>query len=386
LYLVGINDAIKTSRELGITSLTDPDRYGLSLVIGGGEVSLLEMTSAYGSFATEGVRHPYKSVLEITDANGDIKEQYSNEQYEVLPRNTANLISSILSDEEARIPTFGRNSALNIPNVAVKTGTTNDNKDAWTVGYSTSVVVGAWVGNNDNTPMKKGGGALAGPIWNGIMKASLEKYPSQQFQNPDPINEELSPTLRGFWQGGETFTIDKISGKLATEFTPESTREEIAITNVHTILYWMDKKDPTGERPENPQKDSLFRNWEWGVQNWWVINRYKYKTITEANKPIGYDDVHTEKSKPEVEIKGIEEGYSYKKGETYSISISRKSINQIKKVDVFLNNTYITSLNSLPTTLPIKIPESIDGTQTLRVIIYDVLGSSNQQEIVFGVM
>ncbi|NVN97488.1 penicillin-binding protein, partial [Candidatus Nomurabacteria bacterium] len=218
LYLVGIKDALKMASDLGITTLTDPTRYGLSLVIGGGETTLLEMTSAYSVFAAGGMRHPYKSILSVEDADGNLLESYEDKPYQVLNGNITNILSSIMSDEKSRIPTFGANSVLNIPGheVAVKTGTTNNNKDAWTIGYTPSVVVGVWVGNNENTPMKKGGAALAGPIWNKVISEYLKDKPAEFFEKPEPINTSIPPILRGFWQGGETFITDSISGGLAT--------------------------------------------------------------------------------------------------------------------------------------------------------------------------
>ena len=114
-------------------------------------------------------------------------EKYEDKSYEVLNPNTTNILSDILSDDIARTPTFGANSILNIPGreVAVKTGTTNNNKDAWTIGYTPSVAVGVWVGNNDNKPMKKGGSAVAGPIWNKFMIEALKIQPNETFEKPE---------------------------------------------------------------------------------------------------------------------------------------------------------------------------------------------------------
>ena len=154
-YLSGLRDSLKTAEDMGISTLTDISRYGLTLVIGGGEVTLLDITSAYGVFAHSGVKNPYTGILKIENTEGKILEEFTLEEKEVLPKNTALTISDILSDNISRAPTFGSNSVLNVKNTAVKTGTTNSNKDAWTVGYSTNIVVGVWAGNNDNTPMNK---------------------------------------------------------------------------------------------------------------------------------------------------------------------------------------------------------------------------------------
>ena len=287
LYLVGVSDSIKMAHNLGITTLrNDPNIYGLSLVIGGGETTLLDMTSVYSVFANSGVKNTNTGILSVKDGSGNILEEYKNNPQQILKTNTTYTLSSILSDNIARTPTFGANSVLNIPgrDVAVKTGTTNDNKDAWTIGYTPSVAVGVWVGNNDNKPMKKGGAALAGPIWNGVITEALKNLPVESFPKPEPIDPSLPSIVRGFWQGGNTFTIDTVSGGLATEYTPQELKKETSITNVHSILYWLDKNNPLQTKTPGPSSDSQYTNWEYGVSRWWNENKYKYKIVTEADK------------------------------------------------------------------------------------------------------
>ena len=387
LYLVGVSDSIKMAQNLGISTLVnDPNRYGLSLVIGGGETTLLDMTSAYSVFANNGVRNPYSGILSVKDSSDNTLEEHKNSPQQILKPNTTHILSSILSDNVARIPTFGAHSVLEIPGreVAVKTGTTNDNKDAWTIGYTPSVAVGVWVGNNDNKPMKKGGAALAGPIWNGVMTEALKNLPVETFEKPEPIDQSLPPIIRGFWQGGDTFTIDSLSNSLATEYTPKEQQKEVSITNVHSILYWMDKNNPL-IKTEGLTNDSQFNNWEYGVQAWWQANKYKYKVVTEADKPIIYDNIHTQESKPVFEVLGIE-NKTYKKNETINISLVPTSKNLIKKIDVFINNTYITSLKSLPFVTPINLNtiNDLTNTNTLRIIGVDVWGNMGEQTITFN--
>jgi membrane peptidoglycan carboxypeptidase len=177
-YLAGLRDSLKTSEDMGISTLSDISRYGLTLVIGGGEVTLLDITSAYGVFGNNGIRNPYTGILKVEDSTGKILEEFTPNPREVLPKNTALVISDILKRDDSRSPTFGLNSVLHIPgrDVAVKTGTTNNNKDAWTIGYTPNISVGVWAGNNDNKPMRKGGSALAGPIWNKFMHEALKNY------------------------------------------------------------------------------------------------------------------------------------------------------------------------------------------------------------------
>jgi len=375
LYLVGLKDALKMANDLGITTLTDPTRYGLSLVIGGGETTLLEMTSAYGVFAANGTRHPYKEILSVEDANGNILEEYKDNPYQVLNPNITNTLSSIMSDETARIPTFGANSVLNVAGheAAVKTGTTNNNKDAWTIGYTPSVVVGVWVGNNENTPMKKGGAALAGPIWNQVMSFYLKDKPAEFFDKPDPVSSSVPPILRGFWQGGETFTTDTVSGGLATLYTPENTKKETSVTNVHTILYWINKDDPLNITPYKNTNDSQYTNWEYGVQKWWANNHLNYNNISAIDIPTKIDNIHTELSKPNLIINGLASSI-YKEDAPVSFSISSLGKNPIKKIDVFVNNTYIKSLKAEPYSVSF-IPKdiaNINKNNTIRVIGYDL--------------
>lgn len=270
LYLVGISDALRIARSLGINTLEGPDRYGLTLVLGGGEVTLLDLTSAYGVFANEGVRTPYRSVLKIEDRSGAVIKEYGTSPEQVLPATVALNISDVLSDNEARTPAFGSNSALYIPghHVASKTGTTNDYRDAWIIGYTTGISVGAWAGNNDNTPMeKKVAGFIIAPLWNEFMRYALTKYPDQPFPEALPLtNESDKPVIRGIWQGSDIVRTD-LNGNLVPDTYSGPTRNKVTV-NVHSILYWVDKSNPKGPRPENPNNDPQFPRWEYGVRKW----------------------------------------------------------------------------------------------------------------------
>ena len=352
LYLVGINDSLKMASDLGITTLTNPTRYGLSLVIGGGETTLLEMTSAYSVFAANGVRHPYKGILSIEDANGNMLEQYKDSPYQVLKKNTTDILSDILSDDKARTPTFGAGSVLNIPghNVAVKTGTTNDNKDAWTIGYTPSITVGVWVGNNDNTPMKKGGAALAGPIWNAVMSEALKDKPNEFFDQPEPIDQSIPPILRGFWQGGETFNENG---------------NETSITNVHTILYWIDKNNPLNNIPYKKTDDPQYTNWEYGVQKWWANNYMNYKNVLPSDKPVDQNNSSI-LTKPEFTINGISDT-PYNNNDTVSFTINSMGQTEIKKIDVFINNTYLKSTKTAPFNISF-VPNEVSGITNENII------------------
>ncbi len=176
-YLAGQEDSIKKAQEMGITTLNrDPSFYGLSIVLGGGEVRLLDMVSAYSVFASKGKKYNPVSVLKIENSRGEVIEESSQGFKRVLSEETCSLITDILSDNKARAPMFGSNSLMNFKDyqVAVKTGTTNDFKDAWIIGYAPSIAVGVWTGNNDNSSMAKQPGlVIAGPIWRQFMNYSL---------------------------------------------------------------------------------------------------------------------------------------------------------------------------------------------------------------------
>lgn len=187
LYLVGVDNAIDMAHRLGITTLNEKNRYGLSLVLGGGEVKLLDMTSAFSVFATEGIKNKVQYITEITDRSGRVYEKKQLNPERVLDVQVARKINSILSDNKARTPIFGAHSPLTLDNigktVAAKTGTTSQFRDAWTVGYTPSIAVGVWAGNNDNRPMRAGadGVFVAAPIWNDFMKQVLVDKPNETF-------------------------------------------------------------------------------------------------------------------------------------------------------------------------------------------------------------
>jgi 1A family penicillin-binding protein len=390
LYLVGLKDAFKTAQDMGITSLTDVNQYGLTLVIGGGEVSLIDITSAYGVFANNGIRNKYTGILKVENSSGKILEEFSLNEREVLSKNTALTVSNILSDNEARIPTFGAHSVLEISGreVAVKTGTTNNNKDAWTIGYTPSISVGVWAGNNDNKPMKKGGSAVAGPIWNKFMNEALKNLPIQKFEKPnlktDPL--KVKPVLRGFWQGNDHFFIDKISGKLATEFTPKETKIEKVITNVHSILYWVDRTDILGSIPSNPYDNQQFSHWEIPIQNWWAQNKNKYPIITWADAPTQIDNIHTSTSKPNIVIVEPNSNTKYQIDEKIQLKITSTGLFPIKKIDIFINDIFLSTVNSslnfsfIPSDL-----ENLKNENEIKIISYDTAFNRGETTSIFKI-
>ena len=184
---LGLERGLEYSARYGITTLRDPSNYGLSLVLGTAEVKLLELTNIYAMFANAGYKNDITTILEIRDkSNAVIYSRKPNPQ-KVLSEESAFIISSILSDKEARSEAFG--SALNISRpAAVKTGTSQDYRDSWTIGYTPSLAIGVWVGNNDNKPMNKVAGSLgAAPIWRAMMEKFLEGSRVEDFARPSTV-------------------------------------------------------------------------------------------------------------------------------------------------------------------------------------------------------
>jgi len=378
LYLSGLRDSLRTAQDLGISTLTDVNRYGLTLVLGGGEVTLLDITSAYGVFANNGIRNKTTGILKIEDSSGNIIEKYIPNQTRVIDENIALQISDILSDNEARTPAFGAFSPLYFPgyDVAAKTGTTNDYRDAWTIGYSQNISVGAWAGNNDNSSMeKKVAGFIITPLWNEFMLEALSLYKNTPFDEPIysyKNDSSTKPILRGVWLGGSIYTIDTISGKLATEWTPKETRKEVAIPDVHSILYWVDKDDPRGINPDNPEKDPQFNFWETSVQKWASENNLSSTTVS-ISIPSDFDSVHTENTQPKISIISPNNEDSYGIGTKISILPNISSSYKIVRVDYFLNGVFLGSSSQYPFSLsflPSDI-ESIKKENVLTAVVYD---------------
>ena len=253
LYLVGIQNAINLAKSFGLTSLGDAARYGLTIVLGGGDVRLLDLTGAYAAFADGGIKNPPVGILEVADSSGKVLQQYTPQPTRVLPAHIANDINAMLSDAPARMPEYSLSSPLSFPgyDVAVKTGTTDNTRDAWVLGYTPSIALGMWAGNNNNTPMVKNiAGFILAPTWHQVMAYALSQYPRTYFNEPDPIPTTVPPMLQGNWR------IPDASGAIVP----------------HSLLYWTDKNNPLGPPPVSPASDPQFANWEYGVSNWYALH------------------------------------------------------------------------------------------------------------------
>jgi len=381
LYLAGLDDSLLTSRDFGITSLNDPARFGLTLVLGGGEVSPLELTSAFGVFANDGTRNPHRYILKIEDKEGKTLYEAESQPREVIDKNIARAISDILSDNEARAPAFGESSALYFPGkqVAAKTGTTNDYRDAWVLGYTPEIVIGTWAGNNDNASMeKKVAGFIVAPMWHEIMEYALTKQTINGFIKPEKLvlgdeDQKLPSTvLRGEWRGGKEFVIDKISGRLATEFTPEEFKERKVIQEVHSILYWLGRRD-----------DPQFRYWEEGVRAWAATNGYLDQP--ESVIPTEYDNVHIPENFPKIKsLEILPKKDYYELGDKIFVKTGIENKYSVSQIDYFGGpiENFIGSEKQPPWEFGIEITTDLVDEYNqipIKLKIYDSVGNKVEE-------
>ena len=376
IYLAGINHVLDVAENLGYTTLSDRSRFGLSLVLGGGEVTLLEHTTGFATFAREGTYMPPVSILKVEDDDGTtLFEHEEKKGKKVIDRNAALQLSNILSDNEARTFAFGASSVLQIGErpVAAKTGTTNDYRDGWLLGYTPSFAAGVWAGNNDNTPMRKGSGGstAAGPIWQKFMQRALAGTQIQTFPTPEQVKTD-KPVLMGQDPGLQEVEIDIISGKLATEHTPEETRLTKKFFAGHSILYHIDKNDPQGKPPTNPESDAQFASWEKGIFEW------AGKTDEELNKvpleisepPTEYDDIHKPQFTPTISILEPSKGDSV--GRNFVARATASSKQGVVRVRYFVDGVAVGESTSGPEfEKNLNLGQFVSGFHTFEARAYD---------------
>lgn len=388
IYLAGIENVLDLADDLGYSTLKDRSRFGLSLVLGGGEVKLLEHVNAYGALAREGILHPSVAILKIEDNEGKIIEELDPEKLEgkkVVDAEIVRLINNILSDNAARAWAFGESNWLTLGArpVAAKTGTTNDYRDAWTIGYTPSIVTGVWVGNNDNSKMKRGaaGGTVAAPIWHAFMKRVLGDTPIEQFRQPKKIKTGKA-VLDGEVSGSTVVKIDKSSGLLATEYTPEHLIEEKTFSEHHSILYYIDKNDPRGEALKNPAKDPQFELWESRILEW--TKEQEEETTTEK-PPTEYDNLHKPEYKPTFKINSPASNQTIMK-DVLSVSISASAPRGINRAEYYINDNLLNSVSSYPFNLNQKINFLGNGFHKLKVRVCDDVDNCSEKTLDFNLI
>lgn len=292
LYLVGVKEAIQVAKSLGVEGLNDPDRLGLSLVLGGGEVRLLDHVHAYATLAHGGVKKPLAAILRIEDARGNVLEAFADTPGErVIEEKYVAMLMHVMSTNEYRAPVFGENSPLRFTDrdVAAKTGTTNEFRDGWILGFTPSLAVGVWAGNNDNRSMREGadGVNVAAPIWRQYLNETLKNSSNERFPKYEPDEKSETPLLNGKLEQKKNLEVCEIPGKdkqycLANKYCPESEQKERDFIEAHDILHYVNRSDPRGARPEDPKKDPQYKSWEKGVRDWYKKEKLKDVVADEA--------------------------------------------------------------------------------------------------------
>jgi len=392
LALVGIKDVLQTASDLGLTSLEPTketmSRVGLSLTLGGGEVRLLELTGAYAAFMNGGYKIEPVSILRVEDNNGKLLEEHKTKQgKQVLSKEEAYLVADILSDNEARSLVFGTNSLLHIPGrqIAVKTGTTNDKRDNWTVGGNPQVVVGVWVGNNDNSPMRQVASGVSGasPIWRRSIIAALDGRPNVSFEQPENI---------------VTATVDEISGYRAHDDFPSRTELFIKGTEpgedpVHVKLKLCkgqnklatpsdvaagnyDEKEFFVFKEEDPTAAAGEPNrWQEGILSWLSQQAdERYHPPTEYCDGVNAAPLNVEFRSPRDRDSNL--------SNDLTIQFTVDSVYGIELAELYIDDNKIRSFTSLPYEHDITLS---DGPHDLRAVAHDREGNESDRRITIGI-
>lgn len=375
LYLVGLKNFAEVAQDFGYTTLSDTSRLGLSLVLGGGEVYPYEHISAFATFPQEGRYRPPKVILKVLDKDGNVLLDNTEPEpaEQIISVETARQINNILSDNAARAYVFGENNYLTLGDrpVAAKTGTTNKWKDAWTIGYTPTLLAGVWIGNSDGSLMKAGASSskVAAPVWNAFMKEATKDMPKISFTEPEKV-ETGNPVLDGQASLAMEYEIDKMSGKLATENTPEDLIEKIEFSSPHSILHYIDKDDPRGEPPADPTADPQYQMWEEAIAAW-----AEKEKIVLRPPPTEYDDVHLPENIPSVSLTSPQTNATWSTRQVY-LSVNAMASRGVSKVEYQLDGDTFTTFTSYPfggsATLPNRYGK---GFHQLTAVAYDDVGN-----------
>ncbi len=387
LYLASIKNVLDNADKLGYTTLKERDRYGLSLTLGGGEVRLLDHTSAFATLANEGVRNVVTPILKVEDRHGKTLEEFKKHEIRVFDTERVRQLTSILTDNSARSFIFGANSPLVLPDrpVAAKTGTTNDFRDGWTMGFTPSLAAGVWTGNNDNTPLKRGadGVVVAAPIWHSYMARVLKGTTVEQFKKPrpDPVEKGV---LRGQIDVVRRLPVDKVSKRVIPESCRDTYPKQFVVEQdfkeTHTILHWVERDNPRGAAPENPAADPQYGAWEAPVRSW--ASKRGYPDL----KKLQYEDCHRRDviTKPAVTITAPTEGATITTQTTTFSADASSTTEKISSVVFALDGITIGTKTSTPYSIAFTNTWAVNGQHTLTVTATDALGTESSARSVFS--
>ena len=385
LSLAGVPNTIATAKDLGITTLTDPNRYGLALVLGGGEVKPLEMAGAYGGFANGGNFATLTPFMKIKDSSGKTLYEFKEGKNvkSVLDPQIAYEIDDILSDNSVRRDIFGESLVVPDYRVAVKTGTTQEFRDAWACGATPNLTAVVWVGNNDNTKMRAGadGSVVAAPIFRNYMSNALPRLKKDEFTRPSGIQEvtvekfsNRLPTqysqnlIKDYFASWQVPTekdnvnvvvnVNKLNGQLATDSTPAALIEHRVYRDIHS------------ERPDYP-------NWEDPVRSWAAANGY-------VGKPPSSNDTSYEGNAPSVSITSPTNGASYVSGAQVSVAANASSAMGVREVRFTFASLSSTDSGS-PYSATFNTSGVMTGDHKLTATVYDNNGVSAESSVTISI-
>lgn len=391
LALVGIKDTLQTAYDMGLTSLEPTretlSRVGLSLTLGGGEVRLLDLTAAYSPFMNSGFRVDPVAILKVEDADGKILENNTpSTGKRVLTPEQAYLMADILSDNDARKEVFGLNSLLHLSGkqIAVKTGTTNDKRDNWTVGGNPQAVVGVWVGNNDNSPMTQVASGVSGasPIWRKILIESLAGRPNVTFETPGGIVTKAVDTLSGYGaHDGFPSRIEKfVVGTEASDNDPVhlklkvcksdgkiATPSDVASGNYDEREYYrFAETDPTsGIGGPNRWQDAI---------NTWLATQTDGKYHPPSDYCGASNPLNVEFNSPRDRDSNLDN--------KLTVDVRADSIHSISQVEFYVDGSKIVTFTKQPFRQEINLD---DGVHKIKARATDSSNNSSEREITIGV-
>ena len=390
LASVGVNNMLQQAYDMGISTLEptaeNMKKFGFAVTLGGADVKMIDLASAYSAFANGGSRIDPVGILKVEDKDGRVLEEFQSVTgKKVMSPQEAFIISNILSDNNARSLTFGVVNSLAISNyqVAVKTGTTNDKKDNWTIGWTPNLLVSVWVGNNDSTPMGKISSGVSGaaPIWRQIMLYTLPKREKQDFPIPEKIVNISVDKLSGygvhdgfeskteyFIDGTQTNTSDPIHLKLKVcrDKFGLATPEDVTNGNFESKEYFNFKEaDPVSTDGRN--------RWQEGIDGW--INGQSNKDMYVVPQSYCRND-------GTVGVSFDQPGDRSTQGNEVNVKISTSSIKKIVEVKLWVDGSEVKKWDERPFEGNFNLS---NGTHSLKVRAVDKDGASSEKEIHIGV-
>jgi len=391
LALVGIKDMLTLAYKMGLKTLEPTteniNRFGLSVTLGGGEVRLLDLSTAYSSFANAGLKVEPTAILKVEDGNGKILEQIKPQPgVRILPETVTFLINNILSDNSARLITFGENSLLNIPgaSLAVKTGTTDDKRDNWTIGWTSKFLVGVWVGNNDNSPMKQVASGVSGasPIWRAIVMYLLARNPSTEFIVPAGVNKMSLDMVSGYpahdgYGAKEEFVIAGTESTIADPIHKKikicrNQKDKLASSTM-IAKGDFEEREVIDLSEQDPISTDGVNRWQKGIDDWVVKQSdEKYKVPKEYCSESNEVVVNFRKPADKEQINSND----------LEIEIEAVGNSNITKVELLADGNLQETFTSKPFRKTLNLS---DGVHTLKAKAWDDRGNSGERQISIGV-